>query len=231
METAEKVLIGTTLFLGAVAIFGPLIVEPLRRWFYGSKIKVIYRHEPPLARKSARRLLKTSKRIGKFFDFHIRIENSSRWQQAQKVEAVLEAIWIFDASNKPIPVEDFLSVRLRYDSRGTEFVDINPHRHIIWNLGFLLSPKVQQKFKGLQHFIDVPGANERELAFYLDVGDFPFYQPNRFVPGKYGVKISIYSENSKRVDQCFIVDWSGNWRKTEAEMFKEIVITPVDSVN
>jgi len=223
------VTIGTALFLGAVAIFGPFLLEPIKRALFGPRIRVVYDHQPPLARLSGR-MDAGGNPMGDFFDFHIRIENESRWVHARRVEAVLEGMWIYDAASVPQPVEDFLSIRLRYDGRGTEFVDINPQRHIIWNLGYLPNPNVQQQWMSVPRFVDVPGASGNAYRFYLDVFDFPFHQPNRFVPGRYGILVAVHAENARCVRQHFEINWTGTWQPDVQNVVREIVIEPRDRI-
>lgn len=215
---------------GTIALAIVAALQDLIRGFLGRpRIDITYIHEPPLARLSGR-VNQAGQPLGDFFDFHIRIENRSRWRQARRVEAVLEAMWIYDSAGNPIRVDDFLSIRLRYDNEGTEFVEINPHRHIMWNLGYLPNPTMQQQWLAVPQYVDTPGATGTAYRFYLDVADFPFHQPNRFVPGTYGILVSVYAENARRVDQHFEITWTGNWQTDVRIAVREIVITPVDSI-
>lgn len=193
------------------------------------ELAIVYKHEPPLARLSGR-VNQMGQDMGPFFDFHIRIENRNKFAQARQVEAVLEAMWEYDATNTPNPVEDFLSIKFRYDSEGTKYEEINPERHIIWNLGYLPNPDVQRERLQVPMYVDVAEATGDVHRFYLDVGDFPFHQPNRFVPGKYGILVSVYAENAERVDQHFEITWTGTWRDDIQDIVDEIRIEPVGRI-
>ena len=193
------------------------------------KVKVVYRHEPPMARLSGR-TDKGGNPLGDFFDFHIRIENRSKYQHAERVEAVLEGMWVEDGSGDLVLIDDFFPVRLRYDSERTKFIEINPQRHELWNLGYLPNPIEQQNRLSRSHYVDVAGPPSTDDRFYLDVADFPFHQPNRFVPGRYGILVSVYAENAEKVDQHFEITWTGTWEPEIQDVVNEIIIEPKDKI-
>lgn len=54
-----------------------------------------------------------------------------------------------------------------------------------------------------------------------------FYQWDCLVPGEYLVQISVYAKNAKKVRGQFRISWSGEWKPTEKEMFRKIVVSPL----
>jgi len=78
--------------------------------------------------------------------------------------------------------------------------------------------------------VDVPGASGKGLRLLLDLLEYPNRLPNCFLPGKYALALSVYSENATRRDINLHVAWSGKWQKAEPEMFREIVISTVKSI-
>ena len=135
---AEWVLIGTTLFPGAIALLVPWVSELVKRRAFAPDIRVAFRQEPPLCRLSSWRFPKSPSREEPVYAFHREIENKGK-SQARRVEVVLEEIWVYDAAGKPRKFKDFLSVNLRCGGPGTRFVDLNPRRKILWNLGHISS--------------------------------------------------------------------------------------------
>lgn len=76
--------------------------------------------------------------------------------------------------------------------------------------------------------VDIQGEETSDaLRFLLDQRESYFAQPNCLIPGKYGIKLSVYSENAKQVNLHFEISWSGSWKNTEPEIFRELVIKSV----
>ena len=214
-----------TIGLALVAAFQDQIRAALAR----PRLVLRFRQTPPMCRLSSRSFPEVPNLRERFFDFHFQVENEGR-SQARRVEAFLEAIWVHDASNTPKQIEGFWPVKLRYDNKGTLHLDLNPHGPpVYWNLGFIPSPVIQGAMRG-DAYIEVPGADDKGLRFYLDVLDRPFFQPNTLPPGNYSIKVSVYSENAARVDSYFGIIWTGNWKEDEQKMFEEIRITQVKTV-
>ena len=227
LTPTDWVLIGSTLFLGIIAIIAPYGAELLKRSFLAPKLLISFRQSPPICRLASRRSISTPTSVVPSYEFHFQVKNRGK-SQARQVEAVLEDIWIYDTSGKPSRIKDFVSVKLRYDNEGTRFVDINPERQILWNLGYILSSP-QHPWIRNELLINAPEGEEDGLRFFLDLLERPFEQPNCFLPGIYGIKVVIYSENAKPSEVNFKIVWSGNWKETEKEMFQEIVIIKVKS--
>lgn len=213
----------------AVAVLGPPIADQVKRWWRGPKLVIVYEHKPPMSRKASRTYHHAPQRRDPIYDIHFQIGNEGE-TRAEKIEAVLEEIWDYDSAGKPHKVQGFWAVRLRFDGNGAESIDLNPHRQVQWNLGNIPCEEVQAEMMKFDRFVDIPGKQGTDLRFFLDVDEFPFFQPNVLLPGKYGIKVVLYSSNAPRKHRYFIIDWNGEWRDTEEEMFKQIVITPVSSI-
>ena len=210
-----------------VAIFGPPLAGAVNRKWRGPKLEIVYEHKPPMNRKASRSHRSEPERRDLYFDFHFQIGNKGE-TRAKKIEAVLEEIWDYDSAGVPQKLQNFWAVRLRFDYKGTKSIDLNPHRQEHWNLGTIPERPVQVERMEDDRFIDILGKQGDDLRFFLEVDEFPFFQPNVLLPGKYKIKVVLYSANAPRVYKYFIIDWNGEWRDTEEEMFKQIVITPVD---
>jgi len=209
------------------AFVAPYVVFLLRRNYLAPKLVVSYIHAPPMCRRSSRRFNEAPDLREPFFDFHFQVVNEGR-TPARQVEAVVEEFWFHDASGRPKKQEDFFPVNLRFDSDDPRFTVITPKRQILWNIGFIPSTFIQERLDE-DHIHDAPGANRDGPRFLLDIHRGPFFQINALKPGSYFIKVSLYSENDIRAEIILKIDWTGTWKDTEEEMFREIVITQVQS--
>jgi len=50
-------------------------------------------------------------------------------------------------------------------------------------------------------------------------------QSDDVTPGQYKLEISVYSKNAAKKTQRFGVRWSGEWKTTNEEMAREIVVS------
>jgi hypothetical protein len=224
LSGSDWVLICTTAILAIVAFTAPFVVWRQQRKYLAPKLNVSYLHDQPMSRLSSRSV--DGQPIGEpFFDFHFQVLNEGR-SPAKRVEAVIEELWIYDASGKPVKQREFWPVNLRYDPHTPRYVDINPKRPYFWNIGNIPSANIQAG-QLRDSFIDVYENASDELRFVLDTLGGPFYQANAFLPGTYGIKIALYSENASKAVLLLKIFWSGEWRDTEEEMFRQIVIEEV----
>jgi hypothetical protein len=163
--------------------------------------------------------------------YYFRFEVVNQGQsQARLCEAVLEGFWVFDASGRPNKLPNFSPINLRWAGRRTPFLDINPHRRgVFCNIGHISSAAYQGR-EERRLFIDVPGRGDGDLRFLFDQLQCPYSQPNCLAPGKYAIKVSLYSENAPTESVFFEIAWSGTWQDTEPEMFREVVVHRVESI-
>lgn len=223
LTSSDWVLIGSTLFLGAVAIFGPAFADLFKRRFLAPNLQIRYSHSPPGSHKT---------KWGSYYDvyfFRFLITNDGK-SIARNCQVLIEELWIYDVSGKAHNFTNFSPVNLRFDESGTKFIDISSNdRPIFWNIGQVSERKYQELDNWMKPYIDIPGEeNNKGLRFMIETLHIPFSQPNSLVPGKYAIKVSVYPENTPKASTYFSISWSGKWKEREEEMFREIVISQSD---
>lgn len=203
-----------------IAIFGPYLAAQVFRYIRGPRLKATFLKEPPMFRLASRAGISMDT-----YEIHFLVTNEGH-TQAEKVEAWLEELWPYGQADKPTKVESFFPVRMRYDSQGTEYISVNPGRRVPWNLAYVLPVPVQQHpWIKPEALVPAPGATGQGIPFYLDLKELPFNQPNYFLTGKYGIKISLYSENAGRRNLYLKLGWAGKWEPKLEDMFHQIDIT------
>ena len=228
ISCSDIILVCTSLFLGAVALAVALLPQALDRVIFPPRLHIDFKQEVPLCRLTFWRAGASGRRRGPVYAFHLEISNTGR-STARRCEVVLEGIWRYDASGKPQRVPDFHPVNVRYGGPGTHFLNLNPGRHLPWNLGHISSAAYQKDYE--QKILwDLPGAPSKGLRFLLDLLEYPNGIPNCLAPGNYALSLSLYSENASPRRLNLKIAWSGRWKKTEALMFQEIVISKLDSI-
>jgi len=225
VTVSDWVLIGTASFLGACALFVPYFSELIKRFIFSPKLKIAFDQSPPLCHKTFFRSPPDSRTQYKepVYYFRFNVENIGK-TTARQCEAVLKNIWIYDSANNPRSFPNFSPVIVWWSGTSESYVNINPNRNFICNIGHISSLKHQQE-KEKKFFIDIPDYNGDELRFQFDLHQTFYSQPNCVVPGRYIWGFGIYSENAKYKEVFFDVSWSGIWKNSESEMFREIVIS------
>jgi hypothetical protein len=224
MNCSDCIEIVSTLVLTIVAFLAPFEAWRRRRRFLAPILNPTYVHEGPMARLSSR-AVGGRPTDEPFYDFHFRLINEGR-TPARRVEAILDQLWLYDASGAPIQQENFWPVNLRYDPETQRYLDVNPEREYYWNIGNI--PSVNWQAGWRKSYIDVRETDSDVLRFVLDIISGPFHQANVLLPGTYGIRISLFSENANRAEILLRIVWSGEWRDEPEEMFREIVIQQVD---
>ncbi len=92
------------------------------------------------------------------------------------------------------------------------------------DIGHISSPTYQAREEHAV-FLDVPGRGDNALRMLLDEVSYPYSQPNCLAPGKYRLKIVVYSQNAPTVVAWLEVDWTGRWQDAQSDMLRELVIT------
>ncbi len=222
MDSSDWILIGTTLFLGFIALITPYLSEKIKRHFFAPKMKVTFNESPPCCLKT---LYKPSdpSLIGKHevwgvgdlwlhggqpvFFFRFLVQNTGQ-SRLTKCEAVIEQLYIYDSADKPQKIEGFNDISLVWADSDKQFViDIGPHRRKYCNLGHIASAKYQKEIES-KNFIDIKEVQEDCLRFKFELAYSPNSQPNCLVPGKYAIKIGLYSDNVPKRDLFFQIAWS-----------------------
>ena len=222
MGVSDIVLIITSLFLGACALFVPYLAEIIKRIAFAPKLVVSFNLNPPDCHKTYWRSQQNTTLNEPVYFFRLKLSNEGK-SQARYCEAILEQLWSYNAANQPIKYPNFSPVNLRFDKPENRFIFLNPRRSVYWNIGHLSSPEYQKN----EVFIgaDLYTGMNKSPKFLFELLDNPFSQPNSLVPGKYKVKIVFYSENAPAIEMFLEIVWSGKWMENESEIFKEFVIT------
>lgn len=231
MQNSDWVYVGCTIFLGACALFVPYLAELIKRKWFSPDIKIEFQLEPPFCHQTRWRTLTPPPPFPQpvtvidepvyYFRFKVINEGKSR---ANNCEICLENLWIYDVSQTPRLHQNFSSVNIVWsDNPKKPFVNINPKRKMVGNIGHISSQKYQDEHEH-KNFIDVRGDSENGLRFMFDLLQWPFSQPNCLVAGRYIIQVGFYSENANIQKVYFEISWSGEWQDEEGEMFKGIVI-------
>lgn len=224
MQTADWVLIGSTVFLGACALFVPCLSEIVRRKAFAPKPKIVFQLSPPFCHMTSfRSPPQKQPPVNEFvYYFRFQVVNLGK-SRANHCEVVLENLWIYDASQTPQPFPNFSPVNMNWVGASNSFVDINPGRKMFCDIGHI-SSSTYQNMHERNVFVDIPGCTGNDLRFLFDLSQYFYSQPNCLFPGRYIIQVGFYSENGGNFKDFFDISWSGRWRDTETEMFREIVI-------
>ena len=149
--------------------------------------------------------------------------------QADDCEAVLERVWKEDDAKKLHKWENFLPVNLKWSGENPTknferacFKTIYPGgRRIFCDIGHICHPKHQaaSTYRGITE------EERQKNKFFFELPQKFFYQWDCLIPGKYQIQISVYSKNAEKITGKFKISWSGEWRDSEEEMFREIVVS------
>jgi hypothetical protein len=226
MQVSDYTLILTSIFLGACALFVPYLSEVFKRKAFAPDPRIEFKLEPPYCHKTFfRSKPNVQPQVEEpVFYFRFIMENRGK-SRANRCEVVLENLWIYDASQTPIPYPNFSPVNMVWVGVGATgpFVDINPRRRIFCDIGHISSKRYQQQYEK-EKLIDVLGYTGDDLRFLLDLGQYFYSQPSCFGPGRYILQVAFYSENAGSQRFFFDISWSGRWRDSESEMFREAVV-------
>jgi hypothetical protein len=226
LTSTEIILITTTLFLGAVALFVPYFAELLKRKLFRPVLKVSIKLGPPDCHKTS--WSNTPEPLKPVYYFRFEVKNTGK-TTCRNVENSLENIWRLNSANVPIKIEDFTPVNLKWSLRyELTQQNINPDRKIYCNIGHLPTKQFQESNMKL---INPIGYNGNDLRLVLDLVTVLNVQLNCLPPGSYILQINTYSENHKTVNTYFKIDWSGIWSDDITTMFQELVITKTSKPN
>ncbi len=229
LSTSDLVLVGTTLFLGAIALSVPYLSELIKRKLFAPKLVVYFREAPPGCHRTRMKGVTDGIQIDEpVFYFRFQVANEGK-SQARKCEAVIENLSITDAAGHFSEDMTYTPVNLIWGASYGEFVEINPGRRFFCDLLHIPSPRYQELAKKSDFYVEPAESNDFEVGAILNVKAAFYAQPNRLPEGKYRIDLAIYSENADVIRRRFFVSWSGKWRDTEAGIFKELVIEPESS--
>ena len=73
-------------------------------------------------------------------------------------------------------------------------------------------------------FCDIGHIKEGNRGFFFELPRHFLEQSDALSPGKFEIQISVYGKNAEKKSRKFKISWSGEWKNTEKEMSKEIIV-------
>lgn len=203
----------STLILAVTAFTAPFAFSFWWRMYTRPKIHIIFDNKPPYCHFTG----------GHPPMYYCRfvVINTGR-TQADDCEAVLESVWQIekqsDGRKGERKWERFLPVNLKWtgedpvkDFERACFKTIYPgKRNYFCDVGHI--DKGERLVEG-----KIPFMFEQTMGF--------LGQSDGVTPGQYKLEISVYSKNAAKKTQRFGVRWSGEWKTTNEEMAREIVVS------
>ena len=226
LNTGDYILICTTLFLGAVALFVPYLAELIKRNLFKPILEVDIHLRAPDCHKTY--WSNTSKDLKPVYYFRFEVKNVGK-TTCRNVENSLENIWRLNAASIPIKIDNFTPVNLKWSLHYRQSgQNINPDRKIYCNIGHLPVIDFQKVQKPL---INLVGYDGEDLRFVLELETILNVQLNCLPPGSYIIQVNTYAENHKTLITYFKIDWSGIWKDEDDLMFQELVIRKTNKLN
>lgn len=225
LDVSDWVLVGSTIVLGAIAILGPTFADRFRSWLLSPDLRVSALTAPPDCHKTSMVWRHSASQAAKhpIYYYRLRVKNEGK-TQARRCEVLLEGLEIADAAGRFVPFSNFTPVRLRWDSKATDFTDINPERWFFCNVFTVPFETVQSEASAAGFYVDLQGATPPTVGVVLEVESVYFVQPNRLPPGKYRLGVAVHSENAPTSRSFVEISWSGHWRDEQTDMFRECVM-------
>lgn len=194
------------LVLAAAAFFAPYWVKLRYGKYICPELDIEFKDELPYCRHA-----KTKRDLRPYY-YHFVVINSGR-SQADDCEAVLERIWDSGGEKENLEWQErknLMPVNLKWSAEETFerkcFKTIYPGRR--------------------KYFCDIGHVNQgwHEDKFFFELPWVLLSQDSYLPPGKYKIQISVYNKNAARVTKKFVIDWCGEWKRTQPEMQKRLKI-------
>jgi hypothetical protein len=213
LHTSDLVMIGTALFLGACALFVPLLAELIRRRAFRPNLKIDFFEGYPYCH------LTTYQDGSLVYYFRFQVLNEGK-SLAKSCEVVLDELWISDSSGNFVQDKNFSSMNLYW--AGQQYTSINPGRKGLYvAIGHISHPNTQKTREKSQYYLY---KENEDLKFFFDHPVKFFSQRDCILPGRAKLRFVIYSENASKCERYFEISWSGKWRDREQDMWNELVI-------
>lgn len=233
MQTSDWVLICSTMVLAGTALIAPHVYDFIKRKLYAPELEIGFSHEPPYSHKTVRKAPEVADKTmivagAAPVDFPVyycrfKVRNKGK-SQAKLCEAILEELWIAGSAGTYHKDDNFSPVNLNWVGfKGQPYININPERRVFCDIGHISSPEYQKYFEFSRYAL-MSEEDQKKLKFFLDLHIYYFAQRDSLVPGDYKIKVAIYSENTPKCEKMFQISWSGVWKDTEEEIFRELVI-------
>lgn len=206
ISVADLISLLSVIPLVAIALFQ----EHFKRWFYAPKLEIQFKLEPPYCSKSPFYIFVENKVTlsTEAYYFRIRVVNRGR-SSAKLCEVVMTELLVEDGKGFR-PVEYSQQVNLRWDTGKTKdaYITLNPSPvGMLCDIGYVSKDYEPTLF---------------HLEYLYKIGGYqPDYLGSRT---RYRFTIGIVSENAEFITKRFEFYWSGVWKETNEEMFKEISI-------
>jgi len=208
------------IFLGTIALFQ----EQFKRWWFAPKLRIDFRLESPYCSKTPLYLwMKPQDLPGEIridteaYYFRVGVINFGK-SQARLCEVFIAELQEY-RENRWQEIEYFQQVNLKWDTGKSQdaYMHINPSPiRLLSDIGHIVKGNKNVP----EHIL-----NRFHLDYLYSIGG---YQPQYLDANKkYRFKITVISENAKPVSRHFELFWTGVWKDTPEEMFKEITIQTV----
>jgi hypothetical protein len=218
LSTADWVIIGTSLLLAIAALTAPYLSELFKRWMFAPKLVIHFEEKPPGCHKTSIRGHGANEPV---FYFRFQVSNEGK-SDAKNCEAVVENVLVADAAGNFSPYPRYTPVNLVWGSSYDQFVNINPGRRFFCD--HLFVPSAAYQSSNMAAYVNPPDRAVFSLGAILSVRAAFYSAPNRLPAGRYQIHVAVYSENRKEARRSFTLSWSGAWRDSEEEMFRQLVI-------
>src|ERR1700757_3205726 len=146
MQTSNWVLIGTTIFLGAIALFVPYLAELIKRNWFAPDLTIEFEEKPPDCHKTK---FQNNEPV---YYFRFRVTNVGK-SQARRCEAVVERLLKEDSAGNYQPIK-YTPINLIWGSSYGEYVDINPDRTFHCDLLHIPSANCQSQILQQGAYVD-----------------------------------------------------------------------------
>lgn len=165
MSYSDFVIIFTTLFLGVCALFVPYLAENLKRKMFRPKIRLNFDNIPPYSHKTTHQP-KGEEIPAPIYYFRLEIENYGK-STAKQIEVTLENIWIYNSAEKPIKIQNFFPINLRWVmEKEITMININPNRKRFVDIGHIWKKDFEEKYE--EKIINISGYHKDETKFFFD---------------------------------------------------------------
>jgi len=218
MQTSDCVLIGSTLFLGSIALLAPYIIEKWKYRFYSAKLDFIFFHRPPFCHKTQMRGMGTNFPV---YYFRFKIVNIGK-VQADQCEVVIENIWKRNETKRLKEFIGFSPVWLKWSgTKNTRYLIIQPDREVFCDMGRIHHPdhEIESVYRNITE------EEKEQNKFFFEWPERFYSQWDCLLAGENRIKIAVYSKNAKRISKKFNIIWTGTWKDQESEMLNELVIS------
>lgn len=213
ISLSDWVLIGCTVTLAIIALFGPYINELLKREKFAPKLKITFQKEYPYVGGSGTGTVIST--ITNYYDFCFGVKNEGN-SKAKNCEVIMEEFYFKNKKGDLIENNRDFPAALPWTVGPSHYfapIDIFPKAnkffHIFY-IGTSALPKYQDK-----------------LLFFMNMEKIvPSSRVNRIlVPLNYvKIKIVIYSENAKKCEQYIEIKSPGIKRKKREQNLKEMQV-------